>query len=152
MSPAHSTLKRFANAPSDIKTIAGISLLIVIANYILRMDGMRGYYEQVIPFTGWVPDMVFTFVLLCIFFMMTFGENEKYIRYTRLWVFVLLSLSLCMGIHDWANMTKESFDHPNPYLRESPFKPCYTVVLPLLLLVYLGANQKKEGRRISTTS
>ena len=142
-------LDRYKNAPLDLKVVGILSLVIVAASYVLALDSMKYYEELITPIVGWVPAIAYKFILILVFFIIGFGNEEKHVFHARLAVSAQFALISCFGISDLMSATPEVINSTNPYLRYSLYSPLYQIALPAILFTYIAicayGDSKKEA-------
>jgi len=99
----------------------------------LGLTAVRHLQERAVPYTGWVPSMCYAFSLY-------FGSSALFTGNARNRTAVLLfpAMQGAFGVLAWFGMGGARVS-PNPYLRVSPWRPLWTIALPLAWLALLMA-------------
>ncbi|MBK3515961.1 hypothetical protein [Carboxylicivirga marina] len=129
--------------PVDIKASLLLASVIFIFWIIMEYANDRATYEYLLQFTGWNPGSHYSSM---VFFIPLFGVNiilddnnaNRYILIIRGYLIIMLSLRINYGIQDGMLFTPELLTTDNPYLRTSPYRPIYTILLPSIWLILVG--------------
>ncbi|TRX65906.1 hypothetical protein [Carboxylicivirga sp. M1479] len=147
----------FKEVPKDIIISILLSSVIMVFTAVAWNYYRDVIYENLLPYTGWSPDSLYggiPFVL--IFIVQMFMNNgvhfSKFVYYSRAFILMFLVIKLYSGLVDWITSPPELVLSDNPYLKFSPYRPLYTVLMPLVWIVYVGYFMYKDfvsnGRRL----
>ena len=106
-------------------------LAVVLAPF--GLPAVRHLQERVVPYTGWVPSMCYAFSLYFGFSALQTGNARN-----RTAVLLFPAMQAAFGVLAWFGMGGARVS-PNPYLRVSPWRPLWTIALPLAWLALLMA-------------
>jgi hypothetical protein len=124
-------------APLELVAFVSFSALVVLLDAGIQALA-PSFAEDSIKYTGWVPSMLYLNGVI----MGTFLCVHRTTR-GRICLLVLLGLwAIGHAIEFWSKFGRQDFD--NPYLRVSPYRPIWTVAVPLVwLLVLLSPRVKR---------
>jgi len=125
-------LEAVKNAPPEILLYGVFSIVVCVADMWLTFLGPESLKAKTVPFTGWGTSMPYLFGLFWVFYLI-FGSDRRYIM--RLALVAPLLIFIFMGVVQYAFPIGETFD--NPYLRISPWRPVWTIVLPAIWIALL---------------
>jgi hypothetical protein len=104
----------------------------------------RGIREEAIPYTGWVPSGPYAYCVVLTLFVLWAGAPLRFS------IVPMLLLQATLGLYDWIQRGARVSD--NPYHRISPWRPIWTMAVPLVwvfLLVWgprIWSALRNEGR------
>lgn len=132
----------FANAPFEIKIFLVFCILVTVFGYFIRHLVPVTLIENIIPITGGgitVPYS-FNFIILGSFLANPRKASER--MNIQFWSIIMLASAIVFGLIDL--VTYEGGYEDNPYLYQSPWRPLWTIVVPILwILVWLSPRIKK---------
>jgi hypothetical protein len=113
--------------------------VLVVALATSGLSAVRHLQERVVPYTGWVPSMCYAFSLYFGFSALQTGNARN-----RTSVLLFPAMQAAFGVVAWFGMGGARVS-PNPYLRISPWRPLWTIALPLVWLALLVAFKPRPA-------
>ncbi len=132
---------RFLAAPLELKVFATFSVVVTILGFALPVFGPKNFWEAVLPFTGWSPNIGYSFGL---FFTFALIYTKFPLWLGRLGIIAPLALQIIFGLLVMDKLPANNFG--NPYLTVSPWRPIWTVVIPALWIAILFSPRVKRFR------
>ncbi|WP_430814894.1 hypothetical protein [Carboxylicivirga sp. RSCT41] len=135
--------KDYKKVPADIILSIVLSSVISAFWFVIYSYYRDTIYENLMQYTGWSPDSIYGGLwFLLILFTGAIMYNRKYysqyVLMSRGYILIMLILSLYFGLRDWIISSPELLVSDNPYLKFSPYRPLYTVLLPLIWAIYIS--------------
>jgi MFS family permease len=125
------------DTPVELVAFVGFSALVVVLDAVVQAIAPE-FAEESIQYTGWAASMPYLFGVI----MGTFLCVHRTTR-GRIWLLVYLAFSAVWGgLEFWSDFGERDFE--NPYLRLSPYRPIWTVAIPLVWLVVLLSPRVKR--------
>lgn len=93
---------------------------------------VRQLHERATPFTDWVPSMSYAFSLYSGFSALNGNARN------RSWVPLFPAMQVALGLLSWFGLGGAR-PSPNAFLRISPWRPLWTIALPLVWVALLLA-------------
>jgi hypothetical protein len=128
----HEQLKSAKSEVPEVVLFGQFALLVCIVDKWLTYVGPKSIQEMIVPFTGWVPSMPYMFGLIFTSYMV-FGRDRGF--HVRQGIIGSLVLYLVLGVIDYFSPRQPDFG--NPYLIYSPWRPVWTVAIPLAWILLL---------------
>lgn len=141
-------LKQLFSAPHVLIAYTVFAVAVAIADFLilpLTSDRIR---ESLVPYTGWVASMSYSFT---IFFSLAMIFQQEGRRSMRMTIAGLLALQIVFSSLSILGASGENFG--NPYLTISPWRAIWTILIPAAWIMtfylprmnrYRYENQKKE--------
>ncbi len=108
--------------PAVLTAFTVFSVLVTLGSLaLLRAPTLA---ERIVPFTGWVPGMSYMFALV---FALQLRWRPNAV--SHLGILGILVLGAVFGVIGF--IQRPSMDYGNPWLTVSPWRPLWTVALPL---------------------
>jgi hypothetical protein len=93
----------------------------------------RHLQGRLMPYTGWVPSMCYMFSLHSAFSALRTGNARD-----RNWVVLMPAVQVSLGVISWFGMGGAQASDI-PFLQVSPWRPLWTIALPLVWIALLRA-------------
>jgi hypothetical protein len=153
-------LKKFNQAPFELKAFAIFAMLTTLLSYILPLILEKDIWKKTIKYTGWSPALGYMFSLIMLLSPLYQSNypNYKNVYYQRYikpqW---LISLTLVFHIFSGFQqqlLVTERRNETNPYLMVSEYQYIWTILIPAfwILVILLSSNIKRFYEGISQES
>jgi hypothetical protein len=128
-------------APKGLFALFLFSLLIVIADAVIRLNEYKALRESLIPATGWVSGSMYLFIALMTFFF--FLKPTIRGRKALILVFIIIMIEGLFAIV--LSLLTEDFE--NPYLMVNKWRPIWSFLIPgFWISVLLSSSVKNYCR------
>ena len=114
-------------------------IIVTIFNIVTGFFGPENLREALMPITGW--DMS-TCYMFSVFFVVTCCRYPS--LGARSTILAFLWLTVLFGVIDILLPWRKDFYDPNPYLRVSPWRPLWTIVIPIVWIIILRTRRITE--------
>ena len=145
-------LKKFNQAPFELKAFAIFSILITLLSFVLPAVLAKDIWEKTIQYTGWSPASTYMFCMVLIFSSIYLSKNPKHIS-PKWGIVALLTLQIYSGLQRQLLVDNKSTT-TNPYLMVSEYQYIWTILVPAfwILIILLSPNIKRFYQTISHES
>jgi hypothetical protein len=97
-----------------------------------------GWRTNLMPYGGWMPSMFYMFAIPGCAALLSSGT-----RRSRLGLVGMMGIAVLFGLYEWWADAGEP-DFGNPYLIVSPYRPIWTVLVPLFWMGVLLSPRIKQ--------
>jgi hypothetical protein len=136
-------LKKFNQAPFELKAFAVFAILTILLSYVLPATLAKDTWEKTIKYTGWSPATTYMFSLILVFSSIFQNNYSKHI-YLKWILVVQLSIQIYSGFQRQLLVDDRSTTI-NPYLMVSEYQYIWTILIPVfwILVILLSPNIKR---------
>jgi hypothetical protein len=137
-------LEAIRSTPPEAVVYCLFSISVGVADLWLTFVGPQYVKAMTVPFTGWSASMPYLFGLFFSFHLV-FGPDRRFRH--RLGMVAPLLIYMVSGLVEYALPRGQDFG--NPYLQVSPWRPLWTIALPMFwsLLLLLSPVFRDRGIR-----
>jgi hypothetical protein len=133
--------KPWKTAPKTLIALFLFSLLIVIADAVIRLNEYKALRESIIPATGWVSGSMYLFITLMTF--LCFVKPTIRGRKALILVFFIIMIEGLIAIV----LSLLTEDYENPYLMVNKWRPIWSFLIPgFWISVLLSSSVKNYCR------
>jgi len=124
-------------APTELLAFLAFSIVVVAIDFGAGAFA-PSFHEASIQYTGWVGSMTYLFGAI-----MALAVSAKRTNRSRIILIGYLAVfAVGHAVEFWGERGRA--DHENPYLRVSPYRPIWTVLIPLLWMAVLLSPRVKR--------
>jgi len=138
----HSLFANFTASPIQLQSFFVFCALVTVLGYLIQpflSDNINGI---IIPITGWNMAIPYSFNLIVMgsFFINPKSTNRKLnIQYSNI---LMLAIPIVFGLFDL--LTWRGGYEGNPYLFRSPWRPVWTIAIPIVWIVVMLSPRIKK--------
>ena len=121
-----------AAAPPQLLAYTIFAVAVTFTDYFILPFAPGTVRAWLVPHTGWVASMFYSFTIYFAFALIYQGQKRSAVR---LGITLQMLLQLTLGISQIFQMGSQTFG--NPYLTISPWRPVWTVLIPIIWIAIL---------------
>jgi hypothetical protein len=134
---------RFSAAPLELRMYAVFAAVVSVLGCGLAAFGPKSLIEAIVPFTGWGAGTNYAFTLFFAFALIFAKKMPR--RAGMIWRFAIIAILLISIFEGYQEMKRPAAsDFGNPYLRISPLRPVWTIIIPAFWMLMLLSSRMKK--------
>ena len=137
--------KKYSLAPLELKFFIVFCVCVTVLSLTIQLLMPNSIEESIIPITGWNMGMAYGFCLIVTLGSMV-SRRGIYRKLTAQYGNILL-LAVFVVFHLIDLLTWTGGYEDNPYLFRSPWRPVWTIVVPVLWIILLLSPRIKKYYR-----